>query len=203
MENACLFGAQSMVATAFPPHLISSVTSDSIKKCSIDQAVTTMITGSLASFASCRSLAGILHLIIFAIIALPRVILAEQGIMTFTGHSGFVNSVFVGSDGYLYSGSFDDTIKKWNTATGEAMMTFTGHSSTVNSVFVGPDGYLYSGSLDNTIKKWNTRAMLTTKVTTPVTTTVTTPNNASTPQYQVALFSVLTTTFLAVLTLVS
>jgi WD40 repeat protein len=55
-------------------------------------------------------------------------------LMTFTGHTDYVFTVFVSrTDGFLYSGSNDQTIKKWNTNNGENMLTFTGHSAAVCS----------------------------------------------------------------------
>jgi serine/threonine protein kinase len=75
---------------------------------------------------------------------------------TLTGHSSMVSSVVYSPDGrYLASGSWDDTIKIWEVATGKELRTFTGHSDSVESVAYSPDGrYLASGSDDGTIKIW-------------------------------------------------
>ncbi|MCL1475722.1 WD40 repeat domain-containing protein, partial [Argonema antarcticum] len=76
---------------------------------------------------------------------------------TFGGHSSWVNAVAVTPDGkQAISGSFDDTLKLWNLATGEELFTFGGHSSPVTAVAVTPDGkQAISGSNDDTLKLWN------------------------------------------------
>jgi WD40 repeat protein len=75
---------------------------------------------------------------------------------TLTGHSDMVTSVVYSPDGrYLASGSWDNTIKIWEVATGKELRTLTGHSIRVSSVVYSPDGrYLASGSGDKTIKIW-------------------------------------------------
>ncbi|MCA2694109.1 MULTISPECIES: serine/threonine-protein kinase [unclassified Microcystis] len=75
---------------------------------------------------------------------------------TLTGHSHLVTSVVYSPDGrYLASGSYDDTIKIWEVATGKQLRTLPGHSDSVRSVVYSPDGrYLASGSVDKTIKIW-------------------------------------------------
>jgi WD40 repeat protein len=56
----------------------------------------------------------------------------------------------------LASGSFDNTIKLWDTTTGTHRQTLEGHSGLVYSVAFSPDGLtLASGSHDNTIKLWD------------------------------------------------
>jgi parallel beta-helix repeat protein len=58
--------------------------------------------------------------------------------------------------GWPGSGSFDDTIKLWDVATGREVRTLTGHTDWVMSVAFSPDGRLLaSGSWDNTIKLWD------------------------------------------------
>jgi len=75
----------------------------------------------------------------------------------FTGHTNYVYSVFIDGS-YGYSGSNDNTVKKWDTDTMTEQNEFTGHTSTVESVYI--DGsYGYSGSGDYTVKKWDTDTM--------------------------------------------
>ncbi|MCA2653354.1 serine/threonine-protein kinase [Microcystis sp. M061S2] len=75
---------------------------------------------------------------------------------TLTGHSDMVYSVVYSPDGhYLASGSYDNTIKIWEVATGKELRTLTGHSGWGSSVVYSPDGrYLARGSWDDTIKIW-------------------------------------------------
>jgi parallel beta-helix repeat protein len=61
----------------------------------------------------------------------------------------------------LASGSWDNTIKLWDVATGTLLRTLQGHTSSVYSVAFSPDGkILASGSLDGTILLWDVEAAL-------------------------------------------
>ncbi|KAJ5908983.1 hypothetical protein N7495_001665 [Penicillium taxi] len=79
-------------------------------------------------------------------------------LQTLEGHSDSVTSVAFSPDGLtLASGSWDNTIKLWDTATGTQRQTLEDHSHFVVSVAFSPDGLtLASGSWDNTIKLWDT-----------------------------------------------
>jgi WD40 repeat protein len=57
----------------------------------------------------------------------------------------------------LASGSGDNTVWLWDTATGAIQQTLEGHSSWVQSLAFSPDGRLLaSGSRDNTVRLWDT-----------------------------------------------
>ena len=76
------------------------------------------------------------------------------------GHASDVDSVAFAPDvKTLASGSGDDTIKLWDTRSGETLRTLEGHTNEVRSVAFAPDGNtLVSGSHDKTIKLWDARS---------------------------------------------
>ncbi|MCA3448699.1 MAG: caspase family protein [Rhodobacter sp.] len=80
-----------------------------------------------------------------------------QEIRSFTGHGDGVNSVAFSPDGrQVLTGSFDDTARLWDTATGWQIRSFTGHGGWVYSVAFSPDRrQVLTGSLDATARLWD------------------------------------------------
>jgi WD40 repeat protein len=77
------------------------------------------------------------------------------------GHTEIVYAVAFSPDGKtVLSGSFDKSLKLWETATGKEIKTFAGpqgHQNLVLSVAYGHDGrFVASGAADNTAKIWDT-----------------------------------------------
>ena len=79
----------------------------------------------------------------------------RYSIRTFKGHSNGIMCLQF-DDHILATGSYDATIKIWNTETGEAIRTLRGHTSTVRCLQFD-DTKLISGSMDTFIKIWNWR----------------------------------------------
>ena len=75
---------------------------------------------------------------------------------TLTGHSSYINSFILLKYGRIASGSWDKTIKIWDTNNYSCLSTLSGHSDRIYSLIVLPDGRLASGSADSTIKIWDT-----------------------------------------------
>lgn len=81
----------------------------------------------------------------------------ELNLVVQTGHISCVSEVAFSPDGKtLASGSWDNSVKLWDVASGQEVKSLEGHTGWVWSVAFSPDGKtLASGSGDKTIRLWS------------------------------------------------
>ncbi|MDB6032037.1 MAG: Protein TolB [Verrucomicrobiales bacterium] len=71
------------------------------------------------------------------------------------GHSDEVIALSISTNGILASGSWDTTVRLWNTHNGEALQTLARHTGAVWGVAFTRDGSnVFSGSADRSILRW-------------------------------------------------
>lgn len=89
--------------------------------------------------------------------ALYRALQASQLQFTLSGHTDSVTDVAFSPDGTrLATTSMDNTVKVWDTQTGQVLSTFADHSRGVQAVAFSPDGArLATGGDDGFIIVWN------------------------------------------------
>jgi len=78
-------------------------------------------------------------------------------IQSFEGHSKWVQAIVFSPDGKLVaSTSYDNTVRLWDTATGESCGVLKGHSNRVRALAFSPDGkQIASASDDETVRLWD------------------------------------------------
>ena len=84
----------------------------------------------------------------------------KYGSAVLHGHTSYVNSAAYSPDGReIVSASWDNTIRIWDSATGECKRVLEGHTGSVNSAAYSPDGreIVSASRNDGTIKVWNAK----------------------------------------------
>jgi hypothetical protein len=81
----------------------------------------------------------------------------QTGMNILYGHTSYVTSVACSTDGLrIVSGSYDETVRMWDAASGTIQHTLEGHASLVTSVAFSSDGLqIVSGSRDETVRIWD------------------------------------------------
>ncbi|WP_293067084.1 MULTISPECIES: caspase family protein [unclassified Moorena] len=76
------------------------------------------------------------------------------------GHTSFVTDIAFSPDGKkILSGSDDNTVRLWDTETGQLLYKLEGHTSFVTAIAFSSDGKkILSGSFDNTLRLWDTES---------------------------------------------
>ncbi|KAJ7966684.1 Myosin heavy chain kinase B [Quillaja saponaria] len=70
-------------------------------------------------------------------------------------HSDAVSCLSLTNDkSYLYSASWDRTIKVWRISDSKCLESIRAHEDAVNSVVCGLEGFVFTGSADGTVKVW-------------------------------------------------
>lgn len=79
-------------------------------------------------------------------------------ILTLQGHTSWVRTIaFCPEREIVGSAGTDQTLRLWNTSTGECLKTLQGHAERIRSVAFSPQGHtIASGSDDCTVKLWDT-----------------------------------------------
>jgi len=111
---------------------------------------------ALKTFSECKDKSEVLPLLEQGQQNLP----GAGKVKALKGHASYVNAVTFSPDGrYLLSGSWDKTLKLWESKHGSCLRTFNGHEDYVKAVCFHPDGNrILSFSEDDTLRLWDTES---------------------------------------------
>lgn len=69
-------------------------------------------------------------------------------------HVDTISVLSVDRNGFLYSASWDRTVKIWRPSDLRCVESFRAHDDAINALVISPDGFVYTGSADSRIKVW-------------------------------------------------
>lgn len=69
-------------------------------------------------------------------------------------HVDSISALSVDRNGFLYSASWDRTVKIWRPSDLRCVESFRAHDDAINALVTSPDGFVYTGSADSRIKVW-------------------------------------------------
>jgi WD40 repeat protein len=78
-------------------------------------------------------------------------------VKTLTGHTDAVRALSI-SDGRLFSGSYDGTVRVWDEANLHCLEILKGHNGPVRTL-VNCGGCMFSGSYDKTVRVWDVQTL--------------------------------------------
>lgn len=83
--------------------------------------------------------------------------MSRHQLQVLNGHTGWVKSVSFSTDGTrIVSGSYDKSVRVWDTLTGQQLQVLNGHTDRVESVsFSRDDTRIASGSYDTSVRVWD------------------------------------------------
>lgn len=100
---------------------------------------------------SCRRVWALPSLLLAALLMFSCALHAQE----LRGHGGPVRAIAVSADGKtVVTGSFDESVIRWNAATGSAVAVLRGHAGSVNAVLILHDGRLATAGQDSRIVLW-------------------------------------------------
>ncbi len=79
-------------------------------------------------------------------------------LVSYKGHNDWLTALYITHDGNIVSGSWDGTVRVWNTE-GIEPAVCRGHEGSITALSITHDGNIVSGSWDGTVRVWNTEGI--------------------------------------------
>ena len=79
----------------------------------------------------------------------------SKTIAVLKGHTKWVYALAILPNGHIVSGSWDKSLRIWDSATGECITVLKGHTDGVRALAILPNGHIVSGSRDKSLRIWS------------------------------------------------